>query len=75
MSSIARRASATSRPREDPDADPDEAAAQFDRDHAQVGATGDGTADTTGTTADGTSDDQRVEHYEHTSEPGVESRA
>ena len=43
--------------KKDPDADPDEAAAEFDRRHA-AGGTG------------GT--DQSVEHYERTSEPGVE---
>jgi len=44
--------------KKDPDADPDEAAAEFDRRQAAGGTTG------------GT--DQSVEHYEHTSEPGVE---
>ena len=49
----------------DPDADPDEAAAQFDRERAQTS--------TAGTAANGTDGDQSVEHYEHTSEPGVET--
>ena len=51
----------------DPDADPDEAAAQWDQEHGQTGtgaAAGTATADTSG--------DESVEHYEHTSEPGVE---
>src|SRR3954449_11859379 len=47
----------------DPDADPDEAAAEFDRRHAQ-------TAGATGTA--GTDDDQSVEHYERTSDSNVE---
>lgn len=55
--------------KKDPDADPDEAAAQFDRQRAEGGVAGTtGTAGTTG--ADGT--DQSVEHYERTSEPGME---
>jgi hypothetical protein len=64
--------------KKDPDADPDEAAAEFDRRHAEggtgTGTTGGGTAAAgTGATAAGTSGgDQSVEHYEHTSEPGVE---
>ena len=49
----------------DPDADPDEAAAQFDRERAQTS--------TAGTAATDTDGDQSVEHYEHTSEPGVET--
>jgi F0F1-type ATP synthase membrane subunit b/b' len=49
----------------DPDADPDEAATQFDREHAQAA----GTADTA---AADTGGDQRVEHYEHTDAPGME---
>jgi nitrogen fixation-related uncharacterized protein len=49
--------------KKDPDADPDEAAAAFDSRHAQTGTAG--TSDTSGT-------DQSVEHFEHTSEPGVE---
>jgi F0F1-type ATP synthase membrane subunit b/b' len=53
--------------KKDPDADPDEAAAEFDREHTQFGTTG--TTGTTGTDIDG---DQSVEHYEHTSEPGME---
>ena len=55
----------------DPDADPDEAAAQFDRERAQTS-----TAGTAATGTDGATDadrDQSVEHYEHTSEPGVET--
>ena len=51
----------------DPDADPDEAAAQWDQEHGQTGtgaAAGTATADTSG--------DQSVEHYERTEEPGVE---
>jgi len=47
----------------DPDADPDEAAAQFDSEHAQR---------TAGTSGDQSVGDESVEHYEHTSEPGVE---
>ena len=47
--------------RKDPDADPDEAAAEFDSRNAEGGAT-----------AGGTGSDQSVEHYEHTSEPGME---
>jgi len=50
--------------RKDPDADPDEAAGEFDRQHTEAGT------DTAGTDTAGT--DQSVEHYEHTSEPGVE---
>jgi F0F1-type ATP synthase membrane subunit b/b' len=50
--------------KKDPDADPDEAAAQFDREQA-------GTADTADTPAT-TGGDQRVEHYEHTDAPGME---
>jgi FtsZ-interacting cell division protein ZipA len=58
--------------KKDPDVDPDEAAAEFDRERAQTGTTG--TPDTTGTTGTtgGAAGDQSVEHYEHTSEPGVE---
>ncbi len=52
--------------KKDPDADPDEAAAEFDSRHAQTG-----TAGTAGAT-DTSGGDQSVEHYEHTSEPGVE---
>jgi F0F1-type ATP synthase membrane subunit b/b' len=44
--------------KKDPDADPDEAAAEFDRTHSATGQTGAG--------------DQSVEHYERTSEPEVE---
>jgi F0F1-type ATP synthase membrane subunit b/b' len=44
----------------DPDADPDEAAAQFDREHPRTGPTGT------------TESDQSVEHYEHTDAPGME---
>jgi hypothetical protein len=48
--------------RKDPDADPDEVAAQFDREH--------GGADTGRTATTGaTTDDQSVEHYERTSAP------
>lgn len=50
--------------KKDPDADPDEAAAQFDREHPPTG--------TTGGTAAGTDRDQSVEHYEHTDAPGAE---
>jgi multidrug efflux pump subunit AcrA (membrane-fusion protein) len=49
--------------KKDPDADPDEAAAEFDRRHAERGT---GPTGTTG------GSDQSVEHYERTSEPGVE---
>ena len=57
--------------KKDPDADPDEAAAEFDRQHAAGGTTAGDTTDTTGTA--GTTDtDQSVEHYERTSEPGAE---
>jgi hypothetical protein len=53
--------------KKDPDADPDEAAAQFDQQHAErTGATGG--AATTGDAGG----DQSVEHYERTSEPGME---
>ena len=51
----------------DPDADPDEVAAQFDRERAERGAVG-----TTGAAPAGASDDQSVEHHEHTSEAGEE---
>jgi hypothetical protein len=50
--------------KKDPDADPDEAAAEFDRQHAQGG--------TTGSTAAGTTGDESVEHYERTDAPGME---
>jgi F0F1-type ATP synthase membrane subunit b/b' len=56
--------------KKDPDADPDEAAAEFDRRHE--------TADTAGTGPAGTDQpdvpgrDQSVEHYERTSEPDAE---
>jgi hypothetical protein len=59
--------------RKDPDMDPDEAAAEFDRRHAERSTTG-----TTGTTGGETGmagtagGDESVEHYEHTSEPGME---
>jgi F0F1-type ATP synthase membrane subunit b/b' len=53
--------------KKDPDADPDEAAAQFDRERAQSG-----TAGTTGPTAARTDRDKSVEHYEHTDAPGME---
>jgi F0F1-type ATP synthase membrane subunit b/b' len=53
----------------DPDADPDEAAAQFDREHPQTGTTG--TAETGATTAPA-GGDQSVEHYERTEAPDVE---
>ena len=43
----------------------DEAGAEFDRQHAQ--------ASTARTAATDTGGDQSVEHYEHTSEPGVET--
>ena len=49
--------------KKDPDADPDEAAAKFDRQDT-------GTADATSDRTDG--EDQSVEHYEHTSQPGTE---
>ncbi len=51
----------------DPDADPDEVAAQFDRERAEGRAVG-----TTGAAPAGTSNDQSVEHHEHTSEAGEE---
>ena len=51
----------------DPDADPDEVAAQFDRERAEGGAVG-----TSAAAPAGTSDDQSVEHHEHTSEAGEE---
>jgi F0F1-type ATP synthase membrane subunit b/b' len=44
--------------KKDPDADPDEAAAEFDRTHSTTAQTGAG--------------DQSVEHYERTSDPEVE---
>jgi F0F1-type ATP synthase membrane subunit b/b' len=54
--------------KKDPDTDPDEAAAQFDREHPQTGTTGStGTAGTTGADRD-----QSVEHYERTDAPGME---
>jgi F0F1-type ATP synthase membrane subunit b/b' len=53
--------------RRDPDADPDEAAARFDREHAQSRTTG-----TTGASDADTNRDESVEHYEHTDAPGVE---
>jgi FtsZ-interacting cell division protein ZipA len=56
--------------KKDPDADPDEAAAQFDREYPQSGTTG--TTGTTGATADRTEGDQSVEHYERTDAPGTE---
>jgi F0F1-type ATP synthase membrane subunit b/b' len=56
--------------RKDPDADPDEAAEQFDREHAQSRTAG--TTGTTGATAADTDRDQSVEHYEHTDAPGME---
>jgi F0F1-type ATP synthase membrane subunit b/b' len=59
--------------KKDPDADPDEAAAQFDRERAQAGTAGaDRPTATNGPTAAGTTGDQSVEHYERTSEPGVD---
>ena len=58
--------------KKDPDADPDEAAAEFDSRRAQTGTAGTtGTAGATGAT-ETSGGDQSVEHYEHTSEPGVE---
>jgi biopolymer transport protein ExbB/TolQ len=48
--------------KKDPDADEDEVAARFDAERSQ--------SDTGRTGAD--ADDQSVEHYEHTSAPGVE---
>jgi len=53
--------------KKDPDADPDEVAAQFDRERAQGGSVG-----ATGATDTGTTGDQSVEHYEHTDAPGME---
>jgi hypothetical protein len=59
--------------RKDPDADPDEAAAQFDREHPQTGSTGaTDTPRTAGTASATTADDQSVEHYERTEAPGME---
>ena len=74
--------------KKDPDTDPDEAAAEFDRQHPggdTPTATGAGTVSDTGTTAGesgtgtGAADqadlpgrDQSVEHYERTSEPDAE---
>jgi len=56
--------------KKDPDADPDEVAERFDREHALGGATTGTGATGAGT---GTGDtDRSVEHYEHTAEPGVE---
>ena len=54
--------------RKDPDADPDEVAAQFDREHGGADTGRTGTTGTTGTTG-ATTDDQSVEHYERTSAP------
>jgi F0F1-type ATP synthase membrane subunit b/b' len=54
--------------KKDPDADPDEAAAQFDREHAGAADR----ADTAATTGAATGGDQSVEHYEHTDAPGME---
>ena len=54
--------------KKDPDADPDEVAAQFDREHAQAGTAG----ATTGATTDAADSDQSVEHYERTDAPGME---
>ena len=51
--------------RKDPDADPDEVAAQFDREHGGADTETTGTTGTTGATTD----DQSVEHYERTSAP------
>jgi hypothetical protein len=48
--------------KKDPDADPDEAAAEFDRQHAERGTT----------TAGATGGDQSVEHYERTETPDAE---
>ena len=53
--------------KKDPDADPDEAAAEFDRQHAQGGDTG-----TTGATRVDGGDDQSVEHYERTSDSNAD---
>ena len=65
--------------KKDPDVDPDEAAAEFDRQNppatfGETGSTGEtGTAGTTGTTrTTGTADDQSVEHYERTADAGTE---
>jgi F0F1-type ATP synthase membrane subunit b/b' len=71
--------------KKDPDVDPDEAAAEFDRQNppatfGETGSTGEtGTAGTTGTTrttgttgTTGTTDDQSVEHYERTADAGTE---
>jgi F0F1-type ATP synthase membrane subunit b/b' len=61
----------------DPDADPDEAAEQFDSEHGRpdtAGAAGTAeTADATGTRPAGTDGgDQSVEHYERTSDSDME---
>ena len=53
--------------KKDPDTDPDEAAAEFDRQHAERGTTG--AAGTTSASGEG---DQRVEHYERTETPDAE---
>ena len=63
----------------DPDADPDEAAAEFDSRHAETTGTGTTGADTTGADTAATDQpdvpgrDQSVEHYERTSEPEGDS--
>jgi hypothetical protein len=56
--------------KKDPDADPDEVAERFDREHAEAGTAGGATPAGTDTGTAGT--DRSVEHYERTSEPGVE---
>ena len=53
--------------KKDPDADPDEAAARFDRERAQADTTG-----MTGARDADTGRDESVEHYEHTDAPGME---
>jgi hypothetical protein len=59
--------------KKDPDADPDEAAAEFDRRHEETGtAETAGTGSATGADTGAAGDDRSVEHYERTSEPGVE---
>ena len=58
--------------KKDPDADPDEVAAQFDRERAEGGVSGDTTDTGTPRTTGAAGTDESVEHYERTSEPGVE---
>jgi F0F1-type ATP synthase membrane subunit b/b' len=56
--------------KKDPDADPDEAAAEFDRQHPQSDTGGTGTTSAEQPNVAGR--DQSVEHYERTSEPDVD---